>query len=666
MTMTVGVDNSARDGFRNGIMFEIDMLRGVNPSGMFDNHSSDDYVFNGVMLMRDFGADHDELPAHVCDGSGDLGVDAWWYDDYMNTLYLVQNKLYAEGAGTLKDAYVKDALHHAYDVLCRGEFSKCAELQDVFSAHVGEDDFYVHHRINVTSASACGSSVRDIVREFNECYGNANRYAEIADIDDLFDRYYGEPYVKRHRMTHVLKLAAGKNAGDYVQRDIEHGKGAEKVMIRGFVVWPSVLELYELFENAIAEDYNLFEDNVREYLGKKGVNKDIRATLEDPDKRNLFGLLNNGITVTCMGVQIANRGLSLTMQSPQVVNGCQTLSTIHSVLSGYDDDDRERLFKKVTVQLSIFGMDGDLSAKRAIIDDIVNCRNSQTAIQKNMLDILHGPALRIKQGLADYGIAIGVKPSDCNQITSRMGKLKPEDYRERFIASGLAEKWGFLDGKKPNKLVIGDNWLVLTYEKLCQVVCMTNLEAFNPSTKSGLLDSSKERTQAVTRILCEDLTIPQIADLVCLYLKVMKYRRGYMGEHEHSNWFPSPAHTLTGITRIECGGDIARLSDVVRNADDADMLMRLYAQTCDEVFGNYLANSAEGDDTYTKFVKTRDFKEQEFVSIHDNIKKLVDMEIKIERLERDAEVKPVRICTQCGIAVANDAKFCPECGHCMQ
>lgn len=662
MTVVDGLNTSARERFRAEIMSDIEELSKANPGGIFDGNASDNYVFNGVMLIRDFNLDYDELADHICDGSSDLGVDSWWYDDYSNTLYLIQNKLYSESSGALKPGYVRDKLHHPYDVLARGEYDKCPELQRVFSEHVGDDDFQVCHRFNITNTSGCNEAVMAEVRSFNEKYASQNRYAEVFDIDDLFDRYYGEPYVRRHRMTHTMKLASGKNAGDYVLRSITHGTGAGKVTVSGIIVCASVVELYNLCENARMADYNLFEDNVREYLGvRNGVNKAIKATLTDSDRRKLFFLLNNGITITCMNASIAQRGLSVVMQSPQVVNGCQTLSTIYEVLSKCPDDaTREREFKNVLVQVSIFGMDGELSAKKAVIDDIVNCRNSQTSIQKNAFDVLRGPARRIQLAMDNYGIVIGVKASDCNKVRSGMGPLKLEDYRKRFIESGLAGRWGLVDDKKPNQLICKDTELLVTYEKLCQIVCMTDLGRFNPSSKSGLMNPENERSRKIIEILQKDLLMATIADLICLYMKVQSFKSTYAGVHNHTGWFPHPAYTLTGVARIECDGDLNRLSEIVKCADDAERLMEVYARTCDKVFQRYRTRSSPGDDTYTKFSKSRDFDEVEFREIHDDQVEFVNE--KYKRIALTASVSSGRFCSKCGAEVTDGAKFCSACG----
>lgn len=72
--------------------------------------------------------------------------------------------------------------------------------------------------------------------------------------------------------------------------------------------------------------YQLFERNVRYWLGKKLVNEGIGNTLRDPAGRADFWYFNNGITMVCDSVDI-DAGVA-TVTNVQIVNGCQTTSTL--------------------------------------------------------------------------------------------------------------------------------------------------------------------------------------------------------------------------------------------------------------------------------------------------------------------------------------------------
>lgn len=72
---------------------------------------------------------------------------------------------------------------------------------------------------------------------------------------------------------------------------------------------------------------SLFNDNVRDYLGNRGsINHEIEKTIiENPE---LFLLRNNGVTIVCSDFKQVRDKL-VTLENPQIVNGCQTSNSIY-------------------------------------------------------------------------------------------------------------------------------------------------------------------------------------------------------------------------------------------------------------------------------------------------------------------------------------------------
>ena len=69
----------------------------------------------------------------------------------------------------------------------------------------------------------------------------------------------------------------------------------------------------------------LFKDNVRDYQGATEINEEILNTLKGEPHN--FCLLNNGITIVCKSMMPGNRKISI--ENPQIVNGCQTCNAIY-------------------------------------------------------------------------------------------------------------------------------------------------------------------------------------------------------------------------------------------------------------------------------------------------------------------------------------------------
>ena len=78
---------------------------------------------------------------------------------------------------------------------------------------------------------------------------------------------------------------------------------------------------------------SIYDRNVRKWLGKraKSVNGGINNTLlKNPDK---FIAYNNGISMVCRGFEPSQSGLSI--DSPQIVNGCQTTRTLYDFMENH-------------------------------------------------------------------------------------------------------------------------------------------------------------------------------------------------------------------------------------------------------------------------------------------------------------------------------------------
>ena len=87
----------------------------------------------------------------------------------------------------------------------------------------------------------------------------------------------------------------------------------------------------------------LFNDNVRDYQGLTDINSEIFETIKNnPD---YFSIMNNGITVVCKSTIAANRKISI--ENPQIVNGCQTCNTLYRAFKNNIDIDNITLIIKL-------------------------------------------------------------------------------------------------------------------------------------------------------------------------------------------------------------------------------------------------------------------------------------------------------------------------------
>lgn len=114
---------------------------------------------------------------------------------------------------------------------------------------------------------------------------------------------------------------------------------------------------------------SVFEENVRSFLGSgNDVNSAIQKTLES-DKKSLFSVLNNGITIVAPELTLTPNTKEVDLTNYQIVNGCQTSNTLFECKDALDET------VNVVIKF-IESPDGDIS------NDVTSATNSQSNISK--------------------------------------------------------------------------------------------------------------------------------------------------------------------------------------------------------------------------------------------------------------------------------------------
>jgi len=128
---------------------------------------------------------------------------------------------------------------------------------------------------------------------------------------------------------------------------------------------------------------NIFDDNIRDYLGENPINDKIVNTLND-DKFNYFSMLNNGVTVVTN--ELTSSANRFTITDYQVVNGCQTSHVLfhNKHLTGIE---------KITIPFRLISTDND-----DIKNEVTIATNSQNAIKLEQLEALSA----FHRGLEQY------------------------------------------------------------------------------------------------------------------------------------------------------------------------------------------------------------------------------------------------------------------------
>lgn len=117
---------------------------------------------------------------------------------------------------------------------------------------------------------------------------------------------------------------------------------------------------------------NLFNNNVRDFQGNTTINSEILKTINDNPAT--FVLANNGVTIVCDDLIVANRKVKIT--NPQIVNGCQTCNVLYKAHQSKKDISNISILAKI-----ISTTDDDIVSK------IVKGTNRQNIVYDEIFEI---------------------------------------------------------------------------------------------------------------------------------------------------------------------------------------------------------------------------------------------------------------------------------------
>lgn len=502
------------------------------------NIQKDEWAFNYWVLDKLFYEDEELVEEKIVDYH-DLGIDAYEIYEDTKDIFLIQNKYYGETTGITAEYVKNDFLLRAITALENGTYKKSDELQGAFSKYKDNTDFTVHLQLFVTN-NIHNKEADKYVKKFN--VSHPKYVAKIFYLDDIEERYYGETQqIKKNISVKVESV----NKGTILNINTE-GYKLENVIDARYVLTP-VVSIYRLYRDSIEKGYPIFDKNIREYLGNKGVNKSIYQTLLDEEDRKNFFYYNNGITVICdkMTKIITqpseyNMNAAFTIDNPQIVNGCQTVNSIYEALKNIDPDKLEKDFKDTFVMLKILEIDRDNSADGKLYKDIVKYTNSQNSIDEKTFVANTDTFIRLQNEFETKGFLLLIKQSDKNKFANKykvVTKLKE-------LSSERINRFGLNEIKKASDVYI-------PLEKFLQVINAFVSGGYVAYVKkSSMLKFGSEQYQtAIDFIKNGHVTNDVMLDLYMLYKRAEQTKK----EKDDSRT-PIPYYLIDGFAKHECEG----------------------------------------------------------------------------------------------------------------
>ncbi len=218
---------------------------------------------------------------------------------------------------------------------------------------------------------------------------------EIKASFDIIERYVRE--IEFFHAVDVTPLGRSELIRYYAQLSEKNEAKLKLIDYFGMPAMPGIPQSYVAIVNArnlvdsllVDPDGNLresvFEENVRSFLGSgNDVNAAIKDTLRSAEKKSLFSVLNNGITVVAPELTLTPNTKELQLSNYQIINGCQTSSTLH--------ENKLLLTDSVNVVVKfIESPENDASS------DIIAATNSQSDISKEAFFGLRGKAKLVQK-----------------------------------------------------------------------------------------------------------------------------------------------------------------------------------------------------------------------------------------------------------------------------
>lgn len=489
------------------------------------NIRKNEYAFNYWVLSRLYDMDEQLIPGLITEYN-DKSIDCYVHYEDSKELFIIQNKYYDEMTPIPRNA-VNDFLLAPLICLNENNYKKSKELQKIFNFIKVDPEYKIHLHFNVTNTKR-GLDSQQSIKAINNnppIKINAFIHAEIHYLDNIRDLYYGLSFKDNKSFSFTLKT---KVRGTTLRILPEQYELSE--MSQAYYILTPVSQLYSMYKKSIETKYPLFEENIREYLGKNVINKEIINTLKSKTDRSNFFYYNNGITIICSKVGTPS-GSSLELFQPQVVNGCQTINSIFEVLDDYTLQEVEEEFKQTFVMVKVLLFDEKTKSIKTdkFYKDIVKYNNKQNSINENAFGARKQIFDNLQSEFRERGFLLLVKPSDKNILHKSI--CSESDLN---ILLKKANSFANPIGIKFNKLTD----LFIPIEKLLQVYISFMKDGYYAFTKKdALLKQTSEIYRDYSLKISEILTYNSLIRLYLIYLKSDKNRFSSNGS-DKKNFIP--------------------------------------------------------------------------------------------------------------------------------
>ncbi len=353
--------------------------------------SSDKQVaraFNAFVLQKLFDLSSNIATSAVVDDFADNGIDAIYYHEPDETLYLLQSKLKATDQFLQGDA----------ESFTRGIRLLVEQELDTFNQLVIDKAQYIENALDhcsniklivaYTGSGITQTAINALKQLVNDQTLDEERISEeicYVDAEQVENYLRNEQSIKlvntRIKLSHSSKMDIPRKT------------------VFGLAKIDDLVKLHNEYDKA------LYQKNIRYFIGagRRGVNQAIKETLENSPEN--FIHLNNGITVVCTGI-VPKRSQGgykdYVVTGFSVVNGAQTISTAAQYKHANQDADTSSA--KVMLTIIVASENGGYHKV------ITKARNLQNPITLSDFAALDDNQERLRLEMALFGIDYHYRP----------------------------------------------------------------------------------------------------------------------------------------------------------------------------------------------------------------------------------------------------------------
>jgi hypothetical protein len=280
-------------------------------------------AFLGWFLENYYRLDETDAQDSICDGSDDKGIDGIYVDENLEVIDVFQVKLYQKTTKTLGDTPLKEFAGTLDQVRTSEGIKKLAtetgnaELRGLLVSSQAAD--LVDH----------GYRVRGIFVTNVPLDSNGSAYLAGRDDMSVIDA--------KHLTTNWVAPGDAAPIDSPVTFSLD-SLGVIQYQTPEAEAFMAALRAKELVNLGGLESQELFAWNVRQTLGRTKVNKAIADSIGSVDEHKNFMLYHNGLTILAETAVLDSDSDTLKISGYNVVNGCQSLSTLYENRARLTDD----------------------------------------------------------------------------------------------------------------------------------------------------------------------------------------------------------------------------------------------------------------------------------------------------------------------------------------